>query len=351
MALVSFLSVCKMAEGVTYFSTEEADTKYLNLFVISATSTLESGNYDTAPALYSHLGEAWHEAEQGLAAMSAAEGAHDPLDSSLEEDLRDAVEDTLNLLWDTLVPKLRGRRVPLKMKAIEAAYSKYATVAAVKAAKERRGAGSEGRDGADELPMGSFLDKITARMSGAQNESPNGEGAGVGEPQPGKGRDTPGRAPAVSETLKHAAARLLVPGPPPLRQDERWGPSIALHMLQEKSSLTDWVDHLKLTGHNDREARTIARALELGVNEYGAGYLASKPAEVSLRRLLAICIAAKGGSTAQAWRAASLLEDLPGDGLLAVLPVAVHKKLREELKQDLQLEQMLSGKLPPKKQD
>ena len=39
-----------MAEGVTYFSTEEADTKYLNLFVISATSTLESGNYDNAPA-------------------------------------------------------------------------------------------------------------------------------------------------------------------------------------------------------------------------------------------------------------------------------------------------------------
>ena len=62
-----------MAEGVTYFSTEEADTKYLNLFVISATSTLESGDYDNAPALYSHLGEAWHEAEQGLAAMSAAE--------------------------------------------------------------------------------------------------------------------------------------------------------------------------------------------------------------------------------------------------------------------------------------
>ena len=110
-----------MAEGVTYFSTEEADTKYLNLFVISATSTLESGNYDNAPALYSHLGEAWHEAEQGLAAMSAAEGAHDPLDSSLEEDLRDAVEDTLKLLWHTIEPKLRGRRVPLKMKAIEAA--------------------------------------------------------------------------------------------------------------------------------------------------------------------------------------------------------------------------------------
>ena len=139
-----------MATGVTYFSTEEADTKFLNLFVISATSTLESGNYDTAPALYSHLGEAWHEAEQRLAAMSAAEGAHDPLEhSSLEEDLRYAVQGSLKLLWEALIPKLRGRRVPLKMQAIEAAYSKFATVAAVKAAKEQRGAGSEGRAGAD----------------------------------------------------------------------------------------------------------------------------------------------------------------------------------------------------------
>ena len=337
-----------MGEELTYFSTEEADTKFLNLFVITATSTLETGNYDKANTLYSNLGEAWHEAEQGLAAMSAAEGAHEPAEeSSLEADLKFAVEDSLKLLWDAIKPKLRVRRVPLNMPAIEAAYSKFATVAAVQAAKGQRAAGSEGRAGADELPMGSFLDKLTARMNGTQN----GDDAAVGEPQLGKGNDTPERAPAVSEKLKHAAARLLVPGPPPLRQDERWGPSIALHMLQEKSSLSDWVDHLKLSGHNDREARTIARALELGVNEYGAGYLASKPAEVSLRRLLAICIAAKGGSTAQAWRAASLLEDLPGDGLLAVLPAAVHKKLREELKQDLQLEHMLSGKLPPKKQD
>ena len=118
-----------MAEGVTYFSTDEADTQYLNLFVISATSTLESGNYDTAPALYSHLGEAWHEAEQGLAAMSAAEGAHDPVDSSLEEDLRDAVQDTLKLLWDTLyestskITDVSPAPVALRMPAFNPSYS------------------------------------------------------------------------------------------------------------------------------------------------------------------------------------------------------------------------------------
>ena len=99
-----------MGEELTYFSTEEADTKFLNLFVITATSTLETGNYDKANTLYSNLGEAWHEAEQGLAAMSAAEGAHEPAkESSLEADLKFAVEDRLKLLWDSLKPKLRAR--------------------------------------------------------------------------------------------------------------------------------------------------------------------------------------------------------------------------------------------------
>ena len=83
---------------------------FLYLFVITATSTLETGNYDKANTLYSNLGEAWHEAEQGLAAMSAAEGAHEPAEeSSLEADLKFAVEDRLKLLWDSLKPKLRAR--------------------------------------------------------------------------------------------------------------------------------------------------------------------------------------------------------------------------------------------------
>ena len=47
-----------MAEELTYFTTEEADTKFLNLFLIAATSTLESRTYDTANTLWSHLGEA-----------------------------------------------------------------------------------------------------------------------------------------------------------------------------------------------------------------------------------------------------------------------------------------------------
>ena len=81
----------------------------------------------------------------------------------------------------------------------------------------------------------------------------------------------------------------------------------------------NWVDLERLTGHNGREARTVARSIQLGVPEYGAGYLVSRPTEVLLRRLLATSIAAKSGSNAEAWRTVSQLEDLPGDGILSVL--------------------------------
>ena len=133
-----------------------------------------------------------------------------------------------------------------------------------------------------------------------------------------------------------------------MRNPERWGTSIALHILQEKSSITDWVAALNLSGHNNREARTLARALELGVSEFGAAYFGSKSAEVQLRRLLAIMVAAASGSTAEAWRGASQLEDLPGDGIGANLPAVVQKSLRESLKLEYQLEALLAGKMPDK---
>ena len=361
-----------MAAEVSYFSTETADTAFLNNFVIAASAALESGEYEKANALYTDLGEAWYEGERALAALAGTEGAHEPPEgSSLEADFKFAVTHSLGLMWEVIKPKLRVRLIPLNMEAIEKAYTKAATVAAARAAAVHPAQRQQGPDqhplqelmgsaepgGETEQSLGSFLDKITARMNSQRNAfhqperlAPiHEEAAESGERQPGNGNDTPKRAPAVSDKLKHAAARLLVPGPPPLRQDERWGPMIALHILQEKSSITDWVDHQKLSGHNDREARTIARAMEVGVNEMGAGFLASKSAEVLLRRLLAITIAARSGSTAEAWRAASMLEDLPSDGLGGMLPAVVNKSLREQLKLELQLESMLAGKLPEKK--
>ena len=261
------------------------------------------------------------------------------------EDVRFAVESTLEQLWKTDPPvtkgrSLAGRRVPLKMRAIEAAYTKEHTKAQAATV-----APPVAPAAAFEPSMGTFLDQAVARMNGAPLEPIPEEGPAKGS---GKGQTPLPRAPEVSPQIAHAAARLLTPGPPPLRNSERWGSSIALHILQEKSSVMDWVVQLNLTGHNNREARTIARAVELGVSEYGAGYLASKAAEVQLRRLLAIMVAAQSGSTAEAWRGASQLEDLPGDGIGANLPAVVQKSLRESLKLELQLESMLAGKMTDK---
>ena len=53
---------------------------FLNMFVLSAAPLVESGEkYDKAmfSALYKYLGEAWYDAERTLAAITAAEGAHE----------------------------------------------------------------------------------------------------------------------------------------------------------------------------------------------------------------------------------------------------------------------------------
>ena len=53
---------------------------FLNMFVLSAAALVESGEkYDKAmfSALYKYLGEAWYDAERTLAAITAAEGAHE----------------------------------------------------------------------------------------------------------------------------------------------------------------------------------------------------------------------------------------------------------------------------------
>ena len=192
----------------------------------------------------------------------------------------------------------------------------------------------------------SMTDQLVAKMNGTPLPTEEPE---TTPQQSGKGGAPLQRAPEVPPQLAHAAARLLNPGPPPLRNPERWGASIALHILQEKSSITDWFAALNLSGYNNREARTIARALELGVSEFGAAYFGSKSAEVQLRRLLAIMVAAQSGSTAEAWRGASQLEDLPGDGIGANLPAVVQKSLRESLKLEYQLEGLLAGKMPDKK--
>ena len=96
-----------MAAEVSYFSTETADTAFLNNFVLAASTALESGEYEKANTLYTDLGEAWYEGERALAALAGTAGAHEPPEgSSLEADFKFAVTHSLGLMWEVIKPKL-----------------------------------------------------------------------------------------------------------------------------------------------------------------------------------------------------------------------------------------------------
>ena len=143
----------------------------------------------------------------------------------------------------------------------------------------------------------------------------------------------------MSPALARAADRLVRIGCPPLRVD-RIGGTLALHLLQSKDTFTAWVESKDLSGAQLREALSIARALDLATQHYGAKYLTSEPAEVQLRRLLSVALAAKLGS----FKLSQFLEEVPGDSALAEIPDSVLKMLSERLKLEMKLEQLATGK-------
>jgi hypothetical protein len=190
----------------------------------------------------------------------------------------------------------------------------------------------------------SFLDSLVAKMEGGGQQAPQaGQRSGA---SPGNGVGTSQRAAVVPPEVTHACERFLTKGPAPLRTgDDRMAFEVAQMCLSEKDTLMNWVENLKFTGHLQRESLTIARSVELGISEYGPEYLASKSAEVLLRRLMALAIAGKAGATNKAWKMASRLEELPGDGIGAMLRTSRLAKLHSEMKTELQVEALLEGDL------
>ena len=161
-----------MSTGPTYFTTEEADEIFMNDFVLG-TSGLIQAEILKANDLYDNLRELWFNTEQKLSGLKG-EAAHEPPeDSSLVEDVRFAVEHTLTQLWDTEPPvtkgrSLAGRRVPLKMSAIAASYSKHATKALAPKVPPVPAAETE------QQLTGSFLDQLVAKMNGTPSGTPSG---------------------------------------------------------------------------------------------------------------------------------------------------------------------------------
>ena len=127
-------------------------------------------------------------------------------------------------------------------------------------------------------------------------------------------------------------------GHPPLRVEKRCGATLALHLLQTKDTFTSWAESRCLSGAPLREVLPIARVLDFAMYTFGAKYLTSEPAEVQLRRLYSVCLAAKLGS----YKLSQNLEEIPGDSALAELPDAVLKGLQERLKLEMKIEQLTS---------
>ena len=121
--------------------------------------------------------------------------------------------------------------------------------------------------------------------------------------------------------------------------EKRYGSVLAEHLLKSKPTFTDWAETRSLAGAPLREALTIARALDLATEHYGATYLTPEPAEVQLRRLSSVCLTAKLGS----YKLSQHLEELPGDGALAELPASILREMSEALKLELKIEQLVKG--------
>ena len=121
------------SERVTYFSTDAADQCFLNEFVTGVGAVL-GGEINKAADLYNDICVLWYNVEKMLADLKGADAHESAEESSLVEDVRFAVEHTLEQLWETDTPLMAsrsfsGRRIPLKMRAIETAYTKQHTKA------------------------------------------------------------------------------------------------------------------------------------------------------------------------------------------------------------------------------
>ncbi len=320
---------------------------------------LLSGENASASHVYQTMGRYWGAAQRAIAELSG-EDAPQIEGETLADDVKMAVKTKVEQLWNDVQPQVTTAEGTRKLRrgitSIEKAFEQSVTnaqaQAAMAAAADRTAA--VGWMGLPEVhPMtpgapgpeenGGLVQTLMARMAATENSANLPANAEKGTQQKPQGNGTgtgvaPTPAAPVPPGLVYAAQRLLNPGPPGLRVDPLAG-ELAMHLLQEKWTFTHWAEAQGLSGAHRREAMTIARALELGVRDYGVGFLVSRSSEVLLRRLLSLALAAASGSH----RLSSHLEELPGDGALAALPDSLMRSLSERLKMEMKLEQLSKG--------
>ena len=342
------------------FSTDAATSVFLTTYGAGLRGMISSTVEGNAATVAERMGSLWAQTHIELDKLEGIE-RHVPEEGrTLAEDLADAVVVRTTELFAELKPKYNsGKRVnntiattgktryEAKMLAKQAGSAADRAAAASFAGppglprpidmstpvKNDRST-TQPSAGPDEIPSKVPLVRMMlARANGETQEEAN-DG-----PLPGNGSgEMVQSATPVPPPLLRAARRLMDPGPPGLRVDHTQG-ELALHMLQEKWSFTDWAEAQGMHGATLREAKTHARCLELGVADYGVRYLMSRTAEVAVRRLLALALTAASGNH----RLGAQLEELPAEGVLAALPDSLVKTLYERLKLDLKIEQMAKG--------
>ena len=308
--------------------------------VVAASSTAASSDH-----IYAELGKLWAQTRRGLEALPPAQ-AHVPGEGrTTDEDLEDCVLEVNTSIWANADPKPKigstqvySRASSIRAKMLTAAKAHEAQRAADRAALEAHAHPSSiPLTPAKEEPVqpraaeqsGGLVATILANIQGSENDKP----MVAPDVRPKSGNGSGGVQPSqVPPSLQNAAARLTTVGVTPLRK-EAIGTSLATGFLQEHDTLTQWVRAQGMTGHSKREALTDARALELGVADFGVRFLASPAAEILLRRILALAI----HSGTNSWQIAEKIEELPTESPLSVVPESLLKEIMEQVKNELKI--------------
>ena len=346
--------------AMSSFSTTRANEAFETAFTRPVKALLQREIADSGRA-YAEIGSLWVQAEQALSRLPENERHVPAADATLKSDVQDAVAHRFVALVDELKPQVQ--RAPdaggpftlqKRVSSLNAGYEQAQLAAAANRAAVESfqglpikhamspGAVTDAAVGAGDVEEGGpELDIIDALAGRIRAGVASGEfGDDKNEKPPGNGTAAEaGRAAAVPPALARAAERLVSVGCPPLRVEKRYGATLALHLLQTKDTFTSWAESRGLSGAPLREVLTIARALDLATHNSGAKYLMSDPAEVQLRRLYSVCLAAKLGS----YKLSQQLEELPGEGALAELPASIFREMSEALKLELKIEQLVKG--------
>ena len=339
-------SYCVLPMSMAALSSEAAQGLFESGYVIPATATVAaSSNAANSEHIYAELGKLWAQTRRGLDALPPAQ-SHVPGEGrTIDEDLEDCVLAANTIIWASADPRpmigttqLYNRLSSIRAKMATAAKAHEAQRAADRAALEAHAHPpsiplTPAKDDAA-LPKaaeqsGGLVAAILANIQGSENPKP----AVAPDSRPKSGNESGGVLPSqVPPSLQNAAARLTTVGVTPLRKDAI-GTSLATSFLQEHDTLTQWVRAQGMTGHSKREALTDARAIERGVADFGVRFLASTPAEILLRRILALAIHSGTGS----WQIAEKIEELPTESAFSCVPESLLKEIMEQVKNELKL--------------